>query len=39
MLDGRFNDWDQYQRDGVKVVSSIDALMGQPNMYDDWAQA
>ena len=39
MLDGRFNDWDQYQRDGFKMASPNDALMGQPNMYDDWAQA
>lgn len=39
MLDGRFHDWVQYQRDGFKMVSVADPSMGQRNMYDDWAQA
>ena len=39
MLDDRLNDWDQYQREGFKVVNVGDGLMGQPNIYDDWAQA
>ncbi|KAI4125686.1 MAG: hypothetical protein LQ347_005276 [Umbilicaria vellea] len=39
MLDGRFNEWEQHQREGFKMASSTDPLMRQSNLYDDWAQA
>ena len=39
MLDGRFNDWEQNQREGFKMASPTDPLMRPSNLYDDWAQA
>jgi len=39
MLDVRLNDWEQFNRDGFKMATINDPVLGQPIFYDDWAQA
>ena len=39
MLDVRINDWEQFNRDGFKMATVTDPVLGQPIFYDDWAQA
>lgn len=39
MLDIRLTDWEQFNRDGFKMASVTDPVLGQPIFYDDWPQA
>jgi hypothetical protein len=38
MLDVRLNDWEQFNRDGFKMATVADPILGQPIYFDDWAQ-
>ncbi|KAI9880982.1 MAG: hypothetical protein M1830_009476 [Pleopsidium flavum] len=39
MLDVQLSDWERFNRDGFKMASVNDPVLGQPIFYEDWAQA
>lgn len=39
MLDVRLDQWEQFNRDGFRMATITDPVLGQPIFYDDWAQA
>lgn len=39
LMDVRLSDWEQFNRDGFKMATLTDPVLGQPIYYDDWAQS